>query len=137
MQTHNFTPRHAKRMGGGWSVFRGRNVSNLCSAPHGYKPKANTMTDDKFYSKPTQVFWTCKALLDGRTISHRTEIREVRGWRLGAIIHRLKTEYAWPIHTAYSAPDNVAFYSLKTDVDRTALSFPRSAAALGKLEGAE
>ena len=95
------------------------------------------MTTDKFYSKPTQVFWTCKALLEGREISHRTEIREVRGWRLGAIIHRLKTDYCWPIQTTYSTPDNVAFYSLKADVDRTTLRFPPSASALGKLEGAE
>lgn len=95
------------------------------------------MTDDKCHSGPTQVYWTCKALLDGRTISHRTEIREVRGWRLGAIIHRLKSEYAWPIHTTYSTPDNVAFYSLKADVERTTLRFPPSASALGKLEGAE
>jgi len=95
------------------------------------------MTTDKFFSKPTQVFWTCKALLDGREISHRTEIREVRGWRLGAIIHRLKTEYAWPIQTTYSTPDNVAFYSLKADVDHTTLRFPPSASALGKQEGVE
>lgn len=92
------------------------------------------MTDDQFYSGQTQVFWTCKALLDGRTISHRTEIRELRGWRLGAIIHRLKADYAWPIQTTYSTPDNVAFYSLKADVDRAALRFPPSAKALGQRE---
>lgn len=95
------------------------------------------MTTDKFFSKPTQVFWTCKALLDGREISHRTEIREVRGWRLGAIIHRLKSEFAWPIHTTYSPADNVAFYSLKGDVDRTTLRFPPSASALDRVEGIE
>ena len=95
------------------------------------------MTIDKFYSKPTQVYWTCKALLDGRTISHRTEIREVRGWRLGAIIHRLKNDYAWPIHTTYSTPDNVAFYSLTAGTDCTALRFPPSASALGQVEGAQ
>ena len=92
------------------------------------------MTNDQFYSGQTQVFWTCKALLDGRTISHRTEIREVRGWRLGAIIHRVKADYAWPIQTTYSTPDNVAFYSLKADVDRAALRFPPSAKALGQGE---
>jgi len=56
---------------------------------------------------------------------------------LGAIIHRLKTEYAWPIQTTYSTPDNVAFYSLKADVDHTTLRFPPSASALGKQEGVE
>ncbi len=35
------------------------------------------MQDQRFYSNPTQVHWTCKALLDGRTTSHKTEIREV------------------------------------------------------------
>jgi hypothetical protein len=75
--------------------------------------------------------------LDGRTISHRSEIREMHGWRLGAIIHRLKADYAWPIHTTYSTPDNVAFYSLMEGTDRTTLRFPPSASALGQLEGAQ
>jgi hypothetical protein len=88
------------------------------------------MTQDNFYSSDSQVFWTCKALLDGRTISHRTEIREVRGWRLGAIIHRLRRHYDWPIHTEYRGPQNVAHYSLKAEIDRAALRFPRSARAL-------
>ncbi len=91
---------------------------------------------DKFYSGETQVFWTCKALLDGRTISHATEIREVNGWRLGAIIHRLKADYAWPIQTRYRSPDNVAFYSLSPDADRAALRLPPSAKALGQGEDA-
>jgi len=95
------------------------------------------MTTNKFYSRPTQVFWTCQALLKGRTISHVTEIREVRGWRLGAIIHRLKADYGWPIQTTYRKPDNVAFYSLSPDADRTALRFPPSASALGNVEGAQ
>lgn len=92
------------------------------------------MTDDQFYSGQTQVFWVCEALLDGRTISQETEIREVRGWRLGAIIHRLKADYAWPICAAYRHPDNVAFYSLSPDTDRATLRFPASATALGKVE---
>jgi len=95
------------------------------------------MKPDQFYSGQTQVFWTCQALLKGRTISHVTEIREVRGWRLGAIIHRLKTDYAWPIQTTYRKPDNVAFYSLSPDADRSALRFPPSASALGNGEGAQ
>ena len=110
MQTHNFTPRHARGMGGGWSVFRGRNVLTLRPAPCGINYKVTPMKHDQFYSGQTQVFWVCEALLDGRTISQETEIREVRGWRLGAIIHRLKADYAWPICAAYRHPDNVAFY---------------------------
>ena len=95
------------------------------------------MTGTNFYSNKTQVYWTCRALLEGRVISHRTEIREIRGWRLGAIIHRLKSEYAWPIQTTYSKPDNVVFYSLKNDADLEALRFPPSAKALGTLETAQ
>ncbi|MFD0860415.1 hypothetical protein [Roseovarius aquimarinus] len=93
------------------------------------------MKHDNFYSSDSQVFWTCKALLDGRTISHKTEIREVRGWRLGAIIHRLRHEFGWPIQTEYRGPQNVAHYSLKAGIDRAALQFPRSARALG-IDGA-
>lgn len=94
------------------------------------------MNSHKWYSGQTQIFWTCKALLEGRVISHKTEIREVRGWRLGAIIHRLRREYGWTIHTEYRGPENVAYYSLAHDCDRSALRFPRSAAALGAPEAA-
>ncbi|SMX43909.1 hypothetical protein RUA8715_02302 [Ruegeria arenilitoris] len=71
------------------------------------------MSNNQWFSNRSQVFWTCKALLDGRTISHKTEIREVRGWRLGAIVHRLKSEYDWPIQAEYRGPENVAYYSMK------------------------
>jgi hypothetical protein len=94
------------------------------------------MKPDNFYSNPTQVFWTCQALLNGREISHKTEIREVRGWRLGAIVHNLKANYGWPILAEYRAPENVAFYRLDPACDRTRLRFPRSAHALAK-EGGE
>ncbi|MCI5040685.1 MAG: hypothetical protein MRY81_13485 [Donghicola eburneus] len=87
---------------------------------------------ERFYSSPTQVFWCCKALLEGRTISHKTEIREVRGWRLGAIIHRLKASYGWTILTEYRGPDNVAHYRLSPDCDRAKLRFPPSARSLGE-----
>jgi hypothetical protein len=90
------------------------------------------MAPNKFYSSDSQVFWTCKALLDNRTISHRPEIREVRSWRLGAIIHRLRHHYGWPIQAEYVGPQNVAHYSLKAGIDRTKLRFPRSAQALGQ-----
>ena len=89
-----------------------------------------------WFSNPTQVHWTCKALLSGRSISHQTEIREVRGWRLGAIIHRLRHEYDWPISTDYRGQDNIAYYSLAKDSDRTKLRFPPSAAMLNDGEAA-
>lgn len=94
------------------------------------------MSSNQWYSGSTQVFWTCKALLDGRTISHKTEIREVRGWRLGAIIHRLRHEYGWPVHTEYRGPEHVAYYSLPEGFDSGKLRFPRSARALGKGDAA-
>ena len=93
------------------------------------------MPQAHFYSKPTSVYWVCDALLDGRTISQLTQIQHIRGWRLGAIVHRLKAEYGWPICTEYRHPDNVAFYSLSGDVDRAKLRFPKSAKALSQMEG--
>lgn len=92
------------------------------------------MQSDKWYSGPSQVYWTCKALLDGRTISHETEIREVRGWRLGAIVHRLRRRYGWPIEVEYRGPENVAYYWLPAGTDRASLRFPPSAAALAGAE---
>jgi hypothetical protein len=94
------------------------------------------MTSEHWHSSPSQVFWCCKALLDGRTISHKTEIREARGWRLGAIIHRLKTDYGWPIRAEYRGPQNIAHYSLSPDADRARLRFPPSARDLSQ-EGAQ
>jgi hypothetical protein len=89
-----------------------------------------------WYSNPTQVYWTCQALLSGRVISHRTEIREVQGWRLGAIIHRLRRQYDWPINTEYRGLDNVAHYSLSKDCDRQKLRFPPSATMIENGEAA-
>lgn len=94
------------------------------------------MKDDRWYSNPTQVYWTCKNLLDGRTISTKTEIREVKGWRLGAIIHNLKSRYGWPIIAEYRGPENVAYYYLAPGTDRTRLRFPPSAKRLAQDGGA-
>lgn len=90
---------------------------------------------ERWYSTPTQVFWCCKALLDGREISHRTEIREVKGWRLAAICERLKKRYGWPILTDYRGPENVAYYRLSPGTDPAKLRFPPSARTLA--EGGE
>lgn len=94
------------------------------------------MAQANYYSKPTSVYWVCNALLNGLTISQLTQIQHVRGWRLPAIVHRLKTEFGWPICTEYGETDGVAFYSLPLDADRSKLRFPQSAKALGKVEGA-
>ena len=95
------------------------------------------MKADRFFSNTTQVFWCCKALLDGRTISHKTEIREVKGWRLGAIIHTLRKKYDWPITAEYRGPENIAFYRLPPATDRTTLRFPPSAKMLAVKGGDE
>lgn len=85
------------------------------------------------YSNPTQVFWTCKALIEGRTITHKTEIREVNGWRLGAVIHKLRRDYDWPIADAYRGKENIKHYWLPKECDWRKLRFPASAEHL--LEG--
>ena len=85
---------------------------------------------DRWFSGETQVYWACKALVDGRTISHKTEIREVKGWRLGAIIHVLKSKYKWPILAEYRGSENVAHYRLAPGTDVARLSYPPSAIGL-------
>ena len=85
---------------------------------------------DRWFSNPTQVHWTCAALIAGRVISHKCEIREVRGWRLGAIIHLLKSKYHWPIDVEYKGPECVAHYRLRPGTDITRLKYPPSAASL-------
>jgi len=84
----------------------------------------------RWFSNPTQIYWTCKALIEGRTISHKTEIREVKGWRLAAIVHRLKDSFNWPIQTEFRGPDNIAHYRLTPGTDPARLRFPPSAKQL-------
>lgn len=83
-----------------------------------------------WFSGETQIKWTCQALIKGRVISHRTEIREVKGWRLGAIIHRLKSEFQWPIEVEYKGSENVAHYRLRPGTDPARLTYPPSASGL-------
>lgn len=83
-----------------------------------------------WYSNPTQIYWACKALIEGRTLTHRTEIREVRGWRLAAIVEKLRNRYGWPIVAQYRGPENIAYYRLSPDADISRLRFPPSAASL-------
>lgn len=82
---------------------------------------------ERWFSNPTQVYWTCKALIEGRTINHQNEIREVKGWRLGAIIHRLRSEFDWPIDSEYRGAANIKHYWLAKGTDPTRLTFPPSA----------
>lgn len=85
-----------------------------------------------FNSSPTQVEWTCRALLSGRTIGHDDEITEAKGWRLAAIVWRLKHRYGWPIQTEYTGPENHARYKLAVGCNRANLRFPRSARGLAQ-----
>jgi hypothetical protein len=85
---------------------------------------------DRWFSSPTQVYWAAKALTDGRVISHRTEIREAKGWRLGAIIHLLRSKYSWPIDVEYNGAECVAHYRLRPGTVIEGLNFPPSAKTL-------
>jgi hypothetical protein len=58
------------------------------------------------------------------------EIGEVKGWRLGAIIHNLRAKYHWPIDTVYKGPENIAHYSLMKGCKWRVLAFPMSARSL-------
>lgn len=84
----------------------------------------------RWFSGETQVYWACKAMVDGRTISHKTEIREVKGWRLGAVIHLLRSRYKWPIPVEYRGSENVAHYRRSPGTDIARLHFPPSAKGL-------
>ncbi len=82
---------------------------------------------EHWHSNRTQIYWTCHALVQGRTINHMDEIGEVKGWRLGAIIHNLRKNYGWPIHTEYKGPECIAHYRLPSEKDPLTLNYPRSA----------
>lgn len=90
------------------------------------------MSSNRWYSSPTQVFWVCNELLKGRTLTHKTEIREVKGWRLASIVHRLKTRYDWPIRTEFRGAENLAHYTLRPGTTAKDLTFPASAKELAE-----
>lgn len=87
-------------------------------------------SSNRWYSSPTQVFWACKALIEGRIISTKSEIREVKGWRLAAITERLRKRYRWPILTEYRGQEKVAHYRLAAGTDPAQLTYPPSAKSL-------
>jgi hypothetical protein len=66
----------------------------------------------RFYSSDTQIKWACTELLKGRSISHKSEIAEVHGWRLAAIIHQLRRHYGWPILMEPKTPQRIGWYFL-------------------------
>lgn len=88
------------------------------------------MSSNHWHSNPSQVFWVCKNLVAGRTLTHKTEIREVNGWRLAAVIHKLRAEYHWPIEDQYRGKDNIKHYWLRPGTDPQKLRYPPSAAHL-------
>lgn len=85
------------------------------------------MTEQGFFSSHSQIRWACAGLLSGRTLAHNDEIAEAQGWRLAAIVWRLKNKYGWPISTEYVGPENRAAYKLQPGIDRAKLTFPPSA----------
>lgn len=90
------------------------------------------MTEQGFYSSDSQIRWACIGFLSGRTLGHNDEIAEAQGWRLAAIVWRLKNKYGWPISTEYVGPENRACYKLIPGTDRAKLAFPPSARDLAK-----
>ena len=85
---------------------------------------------NRWYSSQTQRSRVCEALLAGRTLTTQTEIREVKGWRLAAIIHALKDEFGWPFESAYRGKANIKHYWLRAGNDPAKLRFPPSAQSL-------
>ena len=71
---------------------------------------------DHWYSNPTQIYFACRALAFGETLNHMDVIRGVKGWRLGAIVHTLRTNYGWPIATEFRGPERIGhdFFTEKT-----------------------
>lgn len=83
------------------------------------------MSAGLWFSGDTAIAWTCRQLLRGRTISHADEIEEVGAWRLGAIIHVLRTRYKWPIVTERRGVERIAYYRLGQSEEP--LRLPKSA----------
>lgn len=81
---------------------------------------------DRWFSSPTQVFWACKALIEGRTISHNSKIHEAKGWRLAAILEQLKNNYSWPIIAASDGPENIAYFRLPEGTSPATPIYPPS-----------
>ncbi|SFH37170.1 hypothetical protein SAMN04488020_11133 [Palleronia marisminoris] len=86
--------------------------------------------NDHWFSNPTQIYYACRALARGHTLNHMDVIRGVRGWRLGAIVHTLRSNYGWPILTEYRGPERIGHYYLAKTCDPAKLDYPPSARGL-------
>lgn len=82
---------------------------------------------EHWYSNPTQIYFTCRALVTGQTLNHMDVIRGVKGWRLSAMVNTLRTEYDWPIVTEYRGPERIGHYHLHRSCDPAGLDYPPSA----------
>jgi hypothetical protein len=82
---------------------------------------------DHWHSSLTQIFWAAKALIEGRRISHKTEIRKAKRWRLVAICWKLQHEYDWSNRIVYRGPEAIAYYRLTPGTDPAKLKYPPSA----------
>lgn len=93
----------------------------------GYLQKAQTKhTTSNAYSSAPQIAWACKALLEGRVITHATEFKECEGWRLSGIIYVLRHRYGWPIVTERRGKGRIGHYFLPTGTDTRKLELPPS-----------
>jgi len=82
---------------------------------------------EHWHSNPTQIYFTCRALVSGQTLNHMDVIRGVKGWRLSAMVNTLRTGYGWPIVTEFRGPERIGHYRLPKSCDPTALNYPPSA----------
>lgn len=79
----------------------------------------------RWYSDDTQIRWACLQLIKGREISHACEIAEANGWRLSAIVHKLRHQFKWPIVTRYDE-NRHAHYRLANGTNGEELEKPQS-----------
>ncbi len=82
---------------------------------------------EHWYANPTQIYFTCRALVTGQTLNHMDVIRGVKSWRLAAIVCTLRNEYGWPIDKEERGPEHIAHYFLSKSCDPAALTYPPSA----------
>ena len=85
---------------------------------------------DQWYISLTQVYYACRALALGKTLNQVNVIQGVRGWRLGAIVHTLRSHYGWPIVTEYRGPERIGHHQPEKTCDPSELDFPPSAQRL-------
>lgn len=85
---------------------------------------------DQWYSNPTQFFYACRALALGKSLNQMDVIQGVRSWRLGAIVHTLRSHYVWTIVTEYRGLERIGHHRPAKTCDPSELDFPPSAQRL-------